>query len=163
GKIFAIVAFLALGAVAGRAHGDLRGVEAPDFVLKSLSGKNLRLSEYRGEVVMLSFWASWCGDCRHQLEELATVYQRYRDAGVAVLAVSLDGDSRRARDAAAALEIGYPVLLDPEGDVGRLYEVDSMPLALLIDRAGLVRHVFEGRNRAAGPVVLEQVRVLLRE
>ena len=71
-------ALAALLAVAGSvsAATQLLGAEAPDFVLKSLSGKNLRLSEYRGDVVMLSFWATWCGDCRAQLDELGAMRER---------------------------------------------------------------------------------------
>ena len=76
---------------------QLLGAEAPDFVLKSLSGKNLRLSEYRGDVVMLSFWATWCGDCRAQLDELGAMRDRYQDAGVELLAVSLDQNARGRR------------------------------------------------------------------
>ena len=81
---------------ASSAATQLLGAEAPDFVLKSVSGKNLRLSEYRGEVVMLSFWATWCGDCRAQLDELGEMRDRYQDAGVELLAVSLDQNARQA-------------------------------------------------------------------
>src|SRR5262245_58517180 len=91
-------ALIAVGAVTGgvSAATQLLGAEAPDFVLKSLSGKNLRLSEYRGEVVMLSFWATWCGDCRAQLEQLGVMRDRYQDAGIELLAVSLDQNARQA-------------------------------------------------------------------
>src|SRR5215510_9735385 len=99
---------VAAGAVS--AATELKGAEAPDFVLKSFSGKNLRLSEYRGEVVMLSFWATWCGDCRAQLAELGAMRDRYQDAGVELLAVSLDQSSRQVSQAAAGAS--YPVLHD---------------------------------------------------
>ena len=157
------VALAALLAVAGRgsAATQLRGAEAPDFVLKSLSGENLRLSEYRGEVVILSFWATWCGDCRAQLTELAAMRDRYQDAGVELLAVSLDQSARQASEVTA--EASYPVLHDAAGEVGRLYDVTKMPVMVLIDRRGVVREVFEGFRRGNEAQYLERVQALLRE
>jgi len=156
-------ALAALLAVAGSgfAATQLVGAEAPDFVLKSLSGKNLRLSEYRGEVVMLSFWATWCGDCRAQLEELGTMRDRYQDAGIELLAVSLDQTADQASETAQGA--GYPVLHDAGGEVGRLYDVTKMPVMVLIDRGGVVRDVFEGFRRGNEEQYLERVQALLRE
>src|SRR5688572_28454055 len=110
------------GVIAGSvsAATQLLGSEAPDFVLKSVSGKNLRLSEYRGEVVMLSFWATWCGDCRAQLAELGEMRDRYQDAGVELLAVSLDQSSRQASEMTAGTT--YPVLHDAAGVFRGLYD-----------------------------------------
>lgn len=140
---------------------ELKGAEAPDFVLKSFAGKNLRLSEYRGEVVMLSFWATWCGDCRAQLTELGAMRDRYQDAGVELLAISLDQSSRQASEMTAGAT--YPVLHDAVGDVGRLYDVTKMPVMVLIDRGGVVREVFEGFRRGNEEQYLEHVQALLRE
>jgi peroxiredoxin len=157
------VALAALLTVAGSvsAATQLLGVEAPDFVLKSVSGKNLRLSEYRGEVVMLSFWATWCGDCRAQLDELGAMRDRYQDVGVELLAVSLDQSARQAGEVTA--EARYPVLHDAGGEVGRLYDVTKMPVMVLIDRGGVVREVFEGFRRGNEEQYLERVQALLRE
>jgi peroxiredoxin len=156
----ALVALLAVTGT-GFAATQLRGAEAPDFVLKSLTGKNLRLSEFRGEVVMLSFWATWCGDCRAQLEELAAMHDRYQDAGVELLAVSLDQNAKQASEVTA--EASYPVLHDSGGEVGRLYDVTKMPVMVLIDRGGVVREVFEGFRRGNEQEYLEHVQALLRE
>jgi peroxiredoxin len=157
------VALAGLLAVAGAASAatQLVGAEAPDFVLKSVSGKNLRLSEYRGEVVMLSFWATWCGDCRAQLEALGAMRDRYQDAGIELLAVSLDQSARQAGEVTA--DASFPVLHDPAGEVGRLYDVSKMPVMVLIDRGGVVREVFEGFRRGNGEQYLEHVQALLRE
>jgi peroxiredoxin len=140
---------------------QLRGAEAPDFVLKSFSGQNLRLSEYRGEVVMLSFWATWCGDCRAQLEQLGAMRDRYQDAGIELLAISLDQSSRQASEMTSGAS--YPVLHDGAGQVGRLYDVTKMPVMVLIDRGGVVREVFEGFRRGNEEQYLEHVQTLLRE
>jgi peroxiredoxin len=157
------VALVALLAAAGTvsAATQLRGSEAPDFVLKSTTGKNLRLSEYRGDVVMLSFWAAWCGDCRAQLEELGAMRDRYQDAGVELLAVSLDQSAKQAGEASA--DVTFPVLHDAGGEVGRLYDVTKMPVMVLIDRGGVVREVFEGFRRGNEEQYLEHVQALLRE
>jgi peroxiredoxin len=140
---------------------ELKGAEAPDFVLKSSSGKNLRLSEYRGEVVMLSFWATWCGDCRAQLAELGARRDRYPEAGIERLAVTLHQSARPPAVVTAGAR--YPVLHDAAGEVGRLYDVTKMPVVVLIDRGGVVREVFEGFRRGNEAQYLERVQALLRE
>jgi peroxiredoxin len=156
-----VMGILAAAAGSVSAATQLLGSEAPDFVLKSIAGKNLRLSEYRGDVVMLSFWATWCGDCRAQLEQLGAMRDRYENAGVELLAVSLDQDARQAGDVTAAAS--YPVLHDAAGEVGRLYDVTKMPVMVLIDRGGVVREVFEGYRRGGEEQYLERVQELLRE
>ena len=158
-------ALAALLVIAGSvsAATQLTGSEAPDFVLKSMSGATVRLSEYRGDVVMLSFWATWCGDCRAQLEELGAMYTRYQEAGVELLAVSLDQNRRQADELALGLGVSYPVLHDENGEVGRLYDVNKMPVMVLIDRGGIVRDVFEGFRRGNEQQYLERVQALLRE
>jgi peroxiredoxin len=138
------------------------GNEAPDFALKSTAGENLRLSEYRGEVVVLSFFAAWCGDCRAQASALSELHARYRDAGLELLAVSLDQTMRQASDTAAALDAAYPVLHDAGGTVGKLYEIERMPVVVVIDRSGVVRDVVQGYRRGATDYV-ERVQALLRE
>jgi peroxiredoxin len=112
---------------------------APDFALPSMAGSNHRLSEHRGEVVAVVFWASWCGDCRRELERFERLWQTYGNVGFVVLGVNLDDDPARARALADAAGIGYPVLSDPGKDVARTYRVDDLPLIVLIDRHGVVR------------------------
>src|SRR5262252_2370208 len=144
------------------AAAQLTGMAAPDFVLKSVSGQNTRLSEFRGEVVMLSFGATWCGDCRAQLTHLSEMQTRYRDAGVELLAVSLDQTAKQAGDLSAN-GAAFPVLHDVGGEVGRLYAVAKVPVVVLIDREGVVRKVFEGYRRGNESQYLESVQALLRE
>ena len=141
----------------------LPGTAAPDFVLKSATGSNIRLSEHRGEVVLLAFWATWCGDCRAQLEALAEMYETYGSAGVVLLVVSLDRDYRTVQKAAADISTGFPVLHDSGGEVGRLFEADSLPTLVLIDRDGRVRRVFAGYRRGDEQSQRREVESLLRE
>lgn len=112
---------------------------APDFALHSMTGTNHRLSEHRGEVVALVFWASWCGDCRRELERFERLRRTYGNVGLVVLGVSLDDEPARASALAAAAGIGYPVLSDAGKNVAKSYRVDDLPLIVLIDRNGVVR------------------------
>lgn len=139
------------------------GSEAPDFVLKAVDGKNYRLSEYRGQVVLVGFWASWCGECRAQLEGLAALHERYAGAELQMLAVSLDRQRSQVVDSADALGVGFPALHDAGGEVGERYEVDDLPHVILVDRDGRVRHEFTGYRRGDEDAYLERVRELLSE
>jgi peroxiredoxin len=112
---------------------------APDFVLKATDGKNLRLSEYRGDVVVLAFWASWCGRCRGALTALNDIEAKTGSATPVVLGVNLEGDPLRAGAVAQSLDLRYPTLVDTRQEVGRLYDVEVLPLTLLVDRDGVVR------------------------
>jgi len=112
---------------------------APDFALVSIAGSNYRLSEYRGEVVALVFWASWCGDCRRELERFERLRRTYGGAGLTVLGVNLDTEPGRAQALAGAAGIGFPVLIDAGKDVSRTYRADDLPLIVLIDRHGTIR------------------------
>jgi len=163
-KCLAVMLVCAVGAgqLARQAAAQEDGT-APDFVLKSLAGSNLRLSEFRGRVVMLNFWASWCGDCRAELRSLAQSHALYRDTGLELLAVNLDRTAAQARGAVEAGPADFPVLHDAGGEVARLYAVNELPMTVLIDRDGRIREVLTGYRRDVEPPHVEPVRALLRE
>ncbi len=158
-----LLTLLAVGGLTGIVNAELAGSPAPDFVLKSISGKNYRLSEYRGQVVLVSFWASWCGECRSQLEGLAGLYDRYEGAGLEMLAVSLDRERRQVSDAADAIGVGFPALHDLGGDVGEQYDVSRLPYVVLIDRDGTIRDEYTGYQRGQEDQYLQRARELLSE
>lgn len=137
--------------------------DAPDFVLKSIAGPNYRLSEQRGEIVLLVFTADWCGDCAPHLEQVGDLYSRYRDAGVVLFAVSLDREGRTAAAINDRVAAPFPVLHDARGETARLYDVRELPKLLFIDRAGAVRHVFSGYRRGDEVRYLDRLRELIRE
>jgi peroxiredoxin len=139
------------------------GQPAPDFTLKSASGPNLRLAEQRGQVVMLNFWATWCGPCRQEMPALSRLYDKYRAAGFLLLGVNVDEDPRTAKNMAAKLGVHFPVLLDSSKRVPALYEVSVMPSTVLIDRDGRVRHVHRGYKPGYEETYEAQVRELLKE
>ncbi len=145
----ALLAAIAFGATANE------GPAAPDFALSSTAGTNYRLSEYRGEVVALVFWASWCGDCRAELERFERLRRTYASVGLTVLGVNLDAEPARAEALAGAAGIGYPVLLDEDKDVSRTYHADDLPLIVLIDRHGAIRarHAALDEREARGLLV----------
>jgi len=145
------------------ASSDLEGQVAPDFALKSSTGENLRLSEYRGDVVMINFWATWCGPCRQEMPLLDELYTRYERVGFSLLGVNIDDDSRRAMQMIEELGVSFPVLFDARKEVSELYEVEAMPVTVLVDREGNVRYVHHGYKPGYEDKYLDQVRSLLRE
>jgi peroxiredoxin len=141
----------------------LVGKAAPDFVLKSTDGRNLRLSEYRGQVVLVNFWARWAGDSRQEMPALDRINTTYHRAGLVVLGVSVDEDSRRAHEFADAMKVGYPILFDTTSTIGRDYLLQKMPMTILVDRSGVVRYANVGFKAGDDRAYLDQIRELLRE
>jgi peroxiredoxin len=154
---------LAIFAASSLASSALEGRSAPDFVLKSSTGNNLRLSEYRGDVVMINFWATWCGPCRQEMPLLDDLYGRYQRVGFTLLGVNIDDDSRRAMKMIDELGVSFPVLFDESKDVSKLYAVEAMPVTVLVDREGTVRHVHHGYKPGYEEKYLTEIRALLRE
>jgi peroxiredoxin len=154
---------LAIFAASSLASSTLEGQSAPDFVLKSSAGNNLRLSEYRGDVVMINFWATWCGPCRQEMPLLDDLYGRYERVGFTLLGVNIDDDSRRAMKMIEELGVKFPVLFDASKDVSKLYAVEAMPVTVLVDREGTVRHVHHGYKPGYEEKYLTEIRSLLRE
>ena len=150
-------------AASSLAGSGLTGQVAPDFALKSSSGENLRLSEYRGDVVMVNFWATWCGPCRQEMPLLDELYSRYQRVGFSLLGVNIDDDSRKAMNMISELGVSFPVLFDSRKEVSRLYQVDAMPVTVIIDREGNVRHVHHGYKPGYEDKYLDEIRSLLRE
>ncbi len=160
----AIVALLlSVFAATSLASSKLEGQAAPDFALKSSTGENMRLSEYRGDVVMVNFWATWCGPCRQEMPLLDELYQRYSRVGFNLLGVNIDDDSRRAMQMIEELGVNFPVLFDATKQVSELYDVDAMPVTVIIDREGTVRYVHQGYKPGYEDKYLTEIRSLLRE
>ncbi len=156
-------AILVIFTASSLASSSLEGQVAPDFALKSASGENLRLSEYRGDVVLINFWATWCGPCRQEMPLLDDLYGRYQRVGFILLGVNIDDDSRRAMQMVQELGVNFPVLFDENKEVSKLYKVEAMPVTILVDREGTVRHVHHGYKPGYEEKYLTEIRSLLRE
>lgn len=135
---------------------------APDFTLRSLGGPNMRLAEQRGRVVMINFWATWCGPCRQEMPQLSKLYDKYRASGLVLLGVNVDDDVRNATEVAAKLSVSFPVLLDTDKSVAKLYDLSTMPSTVLIDRDGQVRYVHRGYLAGYEDIYDKQVREMLK-
>jgi peroxiredoxin len=141
----------------------LASAAAPDFTLRSFDGRNLRLAEQRGQVVMVNFWATWCGPCRVEMPHLNKIHERYRASGFLLLGVNVDEDAGKAKTATSQWGIQFPVLHDAEKKVVRSYAVSSMPSTMIIDRDGRLRHVHKGYREGYEKQYEQQVRELLKE
>jgi len=135
---------------------------APDFTLRTMDGPNLRLQEQRGRVVLINFWATWCGPCRQEMPHLSRLYDKYRGAGFVLLGVNVDDDAKRGADLATKMGLKFPVLLDTDKTVSRLYDLGTMPSSVLIDRDGRVRYVHSGYLAGYEDLYEKQIRELLK-
>ena len=159
-----LVACAAFAIVAGTASSAIApATAAPDFTLHALSGgANLRLKEQRGRVVMVNFWATWCGPCRQEMPQLNRLYEKYKSSGFVLLGVNVDEDTSKAADVAAKLGVTFPVLLDTDKAVSKLYDVSTMPSTMIIDRDGKVRYVHRGYLAGYEDSYEKQIRELLK-
>lgn len=136
---------------------------APDFTLKSQSGQNIKLSELRGQVVLLNFWASWCGPCRQEMPLLEQMYQRYRALGFTILGVNVEEDASTAKKVLKEMAVNFPVLFDGDNTVSKLYKIKGMPSTVIVDRDGNLRHAHSGYLPGYEVEYQNQVRALLKE
>jgi thiol-disulfide isomerase/thioredoxin len=162
-QVFALLAVLSTLWPLSAPSADIVGQPAPDFALRSLTGSAVRLSEHLGEVVVINFWATWCGPCRQEMPLLDEIYGKYRRVGMVLLSVNIDENAEPAAEMARTLKVSYPVLFDARKEVSRAYQVNAMPVTVLVDRAGVVRYVSEGYKPGYEKRYTEKLRELLNE
>ena len=136
---------------------------APDFTLKQLDGKNLKLSELTGKVVLINFWASWCGPCVKEMPMLNELYKKYQPLGFTVLGVNVEQNSDNARDFLAKNKVDFPILLDSRNEVTQQYKVIAMPTTVFVDRDGNMRFIHMGYKSGDEDKYREMVKSLVRE
>ena len=113
---------------------------APDFTLPDLEGKQVSLSKYKGKVVLLNFWATWCPPCRLEMPTMEKAYQKYRTKGFEIVAVSIDsGPTSAIKDFLQEFGLNFQVLLDPQMETLRTFRGFSLPTSFVIDRRGVIR------------------------
>ena len=109
--------------------------QTADFTLQDLRGQPWTLKDLRGKVVVVNFWATWCPPCRKEMPDLQSLYKKYKDKGLVILAIS-DEDLSKVKPFVAGQDIKYPVLLDPGRKVNELFEIQGIPRSLVYDRNG---------------------------
>jgi cytochrome c biogenesis protein CcmG/thiol:disulfide interchange protein DsbE len=122
---------------------------APDFVLPDANGKTTRLSDLRGQVVLVNLWATWCPPCRAEMPDLAAVYNEFKTQGLVVLGVNDQERQETVTGFLASNPLPYLILLDPDSRVARAYGTDFLPASFLIDRRGILRATLPGQSSRA--------------
>ncbi len=172
-KSYLLLLFFALGLVAvACSKTDSRSpagssaelnAAAPDFTLKDLSGRNVSLSDYKGKVVLLEFWATWCPPCRASVPALVALKKKYEQKGFILLGVSIDSDSdasEKVKQFSVAYNINYPVLLANEA-TPNAYNVISIPTSFLIGKDGKIVDIYRGYSEEFDNNVSAQIEKLL--
>ena len=136
---------------------------APDFTLPARSGGAVHLNDLKGQVVMINFWASWCGPCRQEMPLLEQMHKRYSALGFTLVGVNVDADSKDAVEWLSKTPVSFPVLFDRESKVSAMYDVKAMPSTVFIDRQGNVRALHKGYKAGDEGEYLNQIRALLKE
>lgn len=134
------------------------GAPAPDFQVMSLEGKPVSLQDYRGKVVLVNFWATWCIPCRSELPDLSQAYREHQDHGFVVLAVNVKEGEEQVRRFLEEIPVPFPVLMDTDGKITNRFAVTALPTSFFVDADGVIRGVFIGNlNKGAVVKKLEQM------
>lgn len=136
---------------------------APDFSLPDKSGSSVSLDDFDGQVVLLNFWASWCGPCREEMPLLVELHQRYEALGFTMLGINVEEDSSAADNFLRTVPVSFPILYDRQNSVSKLYDVIAMPSTVLIGRDGRVRYIHHGYEPGYENDYQDQIRELVRE
>jgi peroxiredoxin len=123
----------------GRSPAAEIGRAAPDFRLSQLGGGEVQLSDLRGRVVILNFWATWCAPCRQEMPEFVRIYSAKQGQGLEIVAVDLQEAESQVQSFVDEFGMRFPILFDRSGEVARTYRVNQLPVTLIIDRDGVVR------------------------
>ena len=141
----------------------LVGQPAPDLVARTLGGENVRISEHRGEVVVVSFWSGSCNTCRAQLNALDRIARTYASAGLTVIGVNLDDDTARAEKFARAQDVQFQLLISAPENTGRDFQVDRLPMMVFVDREGVLRAAHREFKASDEAKYVRELRTLLNE
>ncbi len=153
------LATVILGAAANAA-GDQA---APAFSLPARGGSTVNLSQFKGQVVMINFWASWCAPCRKEMPLLDNIYKKYKPLGFTLIGVNVEPDQKDAETFLKQTPVSFPVLFDAKSQVSGLYNVQGMPTTVFIDRKGNVRLVHQSYVEGDENLYMDQIRTLIRE
>ena len=175
--LLAVVLSLALGPppvrAAGNTASDFSAIPnlqemkdrpvAPDFTLTNPDGKKVSLKDYRGKLVFLNFWATWCEFCQTEMPAMERLYREFKGKGFEIVAVNIKDNRKQALAFIQEMKLSYPIMMDPEGEVGLLYGAWAMPATYLIDRKGVVLARLWGPADWYGPAARKLIAALLNQ
>lgn len=139
------------------------GDEAPNFHLKDLHGKTMSLAQFRGKVVLLNFWATWCGPCRIEMPAMEQLYRTLPRKDFEILAVSTDMQGAAVtRPFQREMELTFPILHDPDMRVGLTYGARTLPLSFMVDKQGVIRKKIYGARDWDSPEARELIHLLMK-
>jgi peroxiredoxin len=160
-----IVASLAilLGAATPAIAAVNPGAPAPAFTLAARDGGKLSLADLKGQVVMINFWATWCGPCRQEMPLLAQLHDKYEPLGFTMLGVNVEPDSAAAVAWLKSVPVTFPILFDTDSAVAGSFGVEGMPSSVLVDRNGQVRYIHRGYKPGDEAKYADMIRSLVKE
>ncbi len=162
-RILKLCALAALVATTGALAASADGGAAPPFALSTPSGQSDTLSQYKGQVVMLNFWATWCGPCQQEMPLLDQIYRQFKPAGFTLLGINVDTNEAAVLKLLARKPVSFTVLLDPKNSVSDEYHVEEMPSTIIIDRKGVIRYVHRGYKPGDENEYQDKIRQLTEE
>jgi peroxiredoxin len=158
-----LAAILAIGTVLTPVVRAAAPAPAPDFTLPARDGGNVRLSDLRGQVVMINFWATWCGPCRQEMPLLQQIQAKYEPLGFTLVGINVEPDSAAAVTWLKQVSVSFPILFDQKNVVAEQFGVQGMPSSVFVDRAGNVRYVHRGYQPGDEAKYADMVRSLAKE
>jgi thiol-disulfide isomerase/thioredoxin len=136
---------------------------APDVQLTMRDGKKVMLSQLRGQVVMINFWATWCGPCRKEMPLLDAMYRKYKAMGFTLVGVNVEPDSKEAQAYLRDVPVSFPIAFDNDSKLTKVFDVQGMPSSVIIDRRGNARVVHKGYRPGDENEYLDNIRALIKE
>ena len=158
-----VCALLVTALVSTQASAVAPSGPAPAFQLASLAGKPVNLAQYKGQVVMINFWATWCVPCRQEMPLLEQMHKKYKPMGFTMLGVNVEPDSAAAATWLKTTPVTFPILFDTKSEVSKLYAVAGMPSTVIVDRKGNLRWLHRGYKPGDENEYQNQIRALVRE
>lgn len=138
--------------------------KAPNFTLEDLDGKKVELQSFKGKVILLSFWATWCGPCKKEMPSMEALYKQLKPQGFVLLGVSVDYEKKeKVREFIEKNGCSFPILLDPKLHVYHLYEIKGIPTAILIDKQGGIVGKAVGSKDWNTPEVISLINLLMKQ
>jgi len=156
-----ILAMFAVSACQDKGREGVKG-KATDFSLKNLDGKDIRLSDFKGKVVLLDFWATWCPPCVSAVPQLASLHERYKEKGFEIIGISMDHSVGDAKSFVSEHNVPYTVLMSND-KVEKQYGVTTIPVTFLIDKSGVVVKKHLGFAPAIAEEVENEIRLLIED